>query len=107
MDTKRLLISRIVTALAWAISLTSIAVALWAFGFDRYDPESGRYYDGFRRELHPSSFPGPHGRELSPGALWSIVDTLVGLALFAACTSLFVLARRIRRAAKSHDDEGN
>ncbi len=103
MRNPKMLVAKMTTVLAWGLSITFVAVAIWAFAIDNYDPKSGRYFDGFGRELRPSSIPGPHGTELSPGLLWSVADTLIAILLFGLCSSLFVFARRLRRDA--HDDD--
>lgn len=90
--------SRLPTIFAWTLSITLVATAIRNYVSVGYDPETGTYSDGFGRELH-EGLGSVLGRDPSPGVLWEIADIGAAILLFALCRSLFVLARRLRRAA--------
>jgi len=95
MNKMTLLLARLTTVFACVLSISFVLIALWAFTFERYSPESGKYFDGFGRELHPGGLGNLYGGEHSPGLLWEVVDTVAAILLFGICSSLFVLARRL------------
>lgn len=94
------LTAQAVTAIAWLLSVLIVGIGIWVFAFDRYNPTSKQYYDGFGRELRPSAFPGPYGMELSPGFFWEIVYTIVGITLFGICASLFAIGERLKQSGE-------
>ena len=97
---KRFALYKVVMAIAWLFIAGIGGISLWAFGIDRYDPVAKRYFDGFGRELGPSVFPGPYGRELSPSLLWCVVDTVVAFILMLIIGSLFMLAERLKASER-------
>ncbi|MEW6172857.1 MAG: hypothetical protein AB1510_07275 [Bacillota bacterium] len=96
MNGKRL-IGTIVQAVACILGATLIAVALWAFLVDRYDPTTGTYFDGFGRQLHGNA--GIFGRDQSPGLIWEIVDTGIAIVAFGITTGLYSFGTKLKRAS--------
>jgi len=84
------------------IAIAAIGVAFWMFTFERYDPVTQRWFDGFGREL-TLNLPRPMGTEKSPGILWNVVDTVVGISIFSICAGLLALGHRMRRPEPKHD----
>jgi len=89
------IIGTIMQATACVIGAFLIAIALWAFLVDRYDPATGMYFDGFGRQLHRSA--GIFGRDLSPGLVWEIIDIAIAIVSFAVISSLFSLGAKLKR----------
>jgi hypothetical protein len=67
--------------------LLLLALAVWLFLVDRFEPGTGMHFDGLGRELHHGA--GLLGRDRSPGLLWEIVDTAVAIAAFSAIARLY------------------
>jgi len=93
MSGKRL-IGTLVQAIACILGATLIAIALWAFLVDRYDPATGSCFDGFGRQLYGTS--GFYGRDLSPGMIWEIVDTVIAIVAFGIITGLFSFGTKLK-----------
>jgi len=89
------IIGRIMQATACVLGALLIAIALWVFLVDRYDPATGMYFDGFGRQLYRSA--GFFGRDLSPGLVWEIIDTAIAIVSFGVITSLFSLGTKLKR----------
>ena len=97
MNGKRL-IGNILQATACVFGTAVIAIALWAFLIDRYDPASHTYFDGFGRQLHENA--GIFGRDLSPGLIWEIVDTGIAIVGFGITASIFSFGTKLKRASE-------
>jgi len=89
------IIGTIMQVMACVLGAFLITIALWAFLVDRYDPATGKYLDGFGRQLHKSA--GIFGRDLSPGLIWEIFDTAIAIASFGVITGLFSIGNRLKR----------
>jgi len=46
MNKSVLFFARFVTVFAWLLSISFVLIAIWAYGIDRYHPESGKWFDG-------------------------------------------------------------
>lgn len=90
----------VIGIIAWAVSVALIALNAWLYFPERYNPATGKWFDGLGRELH-EGLPGMYGRDRTPGLYWEIVDTIIWLTLFAICWGLFALARRLKRHTDS------
>ena len=97
MNGKRL-IGTILQATACIFGAALIAIALWAFLIDRYDPATQTYFDGFGRQLNENT--GIFGRDLSPGLIWEIVDTGIAIVGFGITTSIFSFGTKLKRASQ-------
>lgn len=83
---------------AWTLVVLAIGAALWIYVPQRYDSNTGLYFDGVGRELHSGS--GPFGFK-GPGLLWEALDVVVAVGIFGFVQVLFVLARRLQRPPES------
>jgi hypothetical protein len=89
------LVGKILQITGCILGASLIALALWVFLVDHYDPTTGIHYDGFGRQLYASS--GFFGRELSPGLLWEIVDTGLAIVAFGIVSGLFSVGTKMQR----------
>lgn len=97
MNGKRL-VGTTIQATACIFGASIIAVTLWAFLVDRYDPATGVYFDGFGRQLHENA--GICGSDLSPGFIWETVDTSIAIVAFWITTGLFSLGTNLKRTSQ-------
>jgi hypothetical protein len=102
MSAKRI-IGTIAQAIACISGISLIAVALWAYLVDHYDPATGAYFDGFGRQLYGNI--GIFGRNQSPGLIWELVDSGIAIVAFVITTSLFSFGTKLKRTSQKERDK--
>ncbi len=90
-------IGTFIQTLACILTAALIAIGLWAFLGDRYDPITGMHFDGFGRKLYSNA--GCFGRDLSPGLIWEVADTGIAIVAFSIIVGLFSLGKKLKRSS--------